>query len=612
MREYTELKRRLARGWNTWNTRSLLSHVLLPEGFAINLGLKEYAGSNQLTEALIGRQGEHDEKIHPGIRAYDGSFTELTLTWQGIELLVQSGTDGDDLLLLVTPLSIANQVRTPVLTVQSALLWNREGALSRAGDTLLATLPTRDVRVFATCESVTDPYILATTPYFVLPLAGPVGISTGRNRTVVEIQQRLAAHKAALQAERAHYGELTDVYAALQTCLAWDTIYDPLHDRVVSPVSRNWNCGSGGYVLFCWDNYFAGYMAALDNKDIAYANVIEITREQTKDGFVPNFSSANGQSLDRSQPPVGSRMVYEIYRRYGERWLLDEVFDTLLTWNRWWIAHRQSADHGLLAWGSDPFEPITGNYWELNGVNERFGGALESGLDNSPMYDDIPFDTTRHQLMLADVGLNSLYIMDCRALAEIAEVLGKTDEVAELSTRAADYTARLQTLWHEETGLFLNRRTDTGAWSHRIAPTNFYPLIAGVATQAQAERMMAEHFYNPDEFWGDWIMPSIARNDPAYPDQDYWRGRIWAPMNFLVYLGLCNYDLPQARQDLVAKSTALLLKEWREHGHVHENYSGDTGEGCNKPNSDRFYHWGGLLGLIAFMEAGYYRQTPTA
>jgi len=98
------------------------------------------------------------------------------------------------------------------------------------------------------------------------------------------------------------------------------------------------------------------------------------------------------------------------------------------------------------------------------------------------------------------------------------------------------------------------------------------------------------------------MLPSIARNDPAYPEQTYWRGRIWAPMNFLVYMGLRNYNLPAARKELADKSAALLLKEWREHRHVHENYCAETGEGCNRGNSDRFYHWGGLLGAIAIME----------
>jgi len=73
-------------------------------------------------------------------------------------------------------------------------------------------------------------------------------------------------------------------------------------------------------------------------------------------------------------------------------------------------------------------------------------------------------------------------------------------------------------------------------------------------------------------------------------------------MNFLVYLGLQRYDLAHERQALVEKSRALLLKEWRQHGHVHENYCGNTGQGCNSEHSDAFYHWGGLLGLIALIE----------
>jgi hypothetical protein len=117
--------------------------------------------------------------------------------------------------------------------------------------------------------------------------------------------------------------------------------------------------------------------------------------------------------------------------------------------------------------------------------------------------------------------------------------------------------------------------------------------------------MTAEHFYNPAEFWGEWILPAIARSDPAYPSQEYWRGRIWGPMNFLVYLALRNYDLSGARADLAEKSKALFLKNWREHRFVAENYNCETGEGGENDSSDRYYHWGGLLGFMAFIEAGY-------
>ncbi|MDR1099325.1 MAG: hypothetical protein LBL28_02475, partial [Treponema sp.] len=56
---------------------------------------------------------------------------------------------------------------------------------------------------------------------------------------------------------------------------------------------------------------------------------------------------------------------------------------------------------------------------------------------------------------------------------------------------------------------------------------------------------------------------------------------------------------------LAEKSKNLLMKEWIEQGHVHENYNGDTGEGCDVRNSDKFYHWGSLLAIPALMEAGF-------
>ena len=39
--EYLAIKQRLARGWNTWNTGSVLPHSLLPEGLGINLAFKQ-------------------------------------------------------------------------------------------------------------------------------------------------------------------------------------------------------------------------------------------------------------------------------------------------------------------------------------------------------------------------------------------------------------------------------------------------------------------------------------------------------------------------------------------------------------------------------------------
>jgi hypothetical protein len=72
-------------------------------------------------------------------------------------------------------------------------------------------------------------------------------------------------------------------------------------------------------------------------------------------------------------------------------------------------------------------------------------------------------------------------------------------------------------------------------------------------------------------------------------------------MNYLVWLGLGQYRTPtaiEARRELGEKSLALFLGEWRSKGHVHENYSATGPDSHNVANSDAFYHWGALLGLI--------------
>ncbi|MDR3060716.1 MAG: hypothetical protein LBU57_01220, partial [Dysgonamonadaceae bacterium] len=252
------------------------------------------------------------------------------------------------------------------------------------------------------------------------------------------------------------------------------------------------------------------------------------------------------------------------------------------------------------------FEKVTYHARESGGINELYGAALESGLDNSPMYDQIKFDKERHIMLLNDVGLSSLYVMDCDYLANIAEALGKNEDVKELRKREKEYRKNLQGLWDDEKGFYYNKHTDTGLLDPRTSPTNFYPLLAKASGQDQAARMINEHLLNPDEFWGEWVIPATPRNDPFFKDNIYWRGRIWAPLNFFVYLGLRNYDFENVRQSLAEKSKNLLMKSWVSNGYVFENYNATTGVGDDTTRSDKFYHWGALLGFISLIENGYF------
>ena len=590
--EYDAVQRNLAQGWNTWDVYSVGAQVLLPEGFTIRVGLKHnsalYADAF-LSDMLIGRQEKGAEKVIPGPHTWDGSYTELRLSWREHGLLLQTAHDGGDLVMLATPVG-SDAGLPPTLVVSAGVLWSRPGGAVKSGDHIEFSSPSRKVSVYWTGKEQPAAALPIDTPYFAAPFQGPMGVSTGRPRSVDQIRAVLVRQRP----------PDAGIPRAIESVMGWDTVFDPSESRVISPVSRLWSTGWGGYVLFEWDTFFAASLAAVGDRNLAYANAMEILRAATPAGLVPNYARPGGwKSFDRSESPVGAITVLGLYRKFQDIWFLRDAFDPLLGWNRWWDQHRELG--GYLVLGTDagnrPADPDDTAVGTLQ-------GAKYEGLDNSPMYDDAPFDRDTGRMHLADVGIMSLYVADCDALAEIAGVLGKHPEERELRTRAERYRAKLQTLWDEKTGTFLNKNLDTGGLSTRMSPTNFYPMLAKAATPRQASRMVNEHLLNPDEFWGEWVIPSIARSDPAFRDQEYWRGRIWGPMNYLVYLGLRNYDLSSVRRDFAQKSLALFNKEWTLYGHVHENYNAITGMGDDVSSSDRFYHWGALLGLIDYMENG--------
>jgi hypothetical protein len=595
--EYKALQASLATGWNTWYNNSVLTHVLLPQGLSISLCLSGRNNADYLKEVLPASGAvKRPEKVIFGLRSDDGSYTSLRLQYKGIELSVQTATAGADQLILVTPVKPAAEW----LVVEAGLLWGARGSIGSSDTALVMQSGTTSLLLRTTEAPVSYAYAVTTAPRLVLPLLHETGIYTGRYRSLADISTVIARARQAQEKRIAAYGSMAASFQAIQSTLAWNTIYDAPNQRVITPVSRWWSYRwAAGFVLFDWDTYFAGYMLSLFNKKLAYANAIEITKAITANGFVPNYqSSGRGSSEDRSQPPVGSTMILHIYKQHREKWFLQEVYDELLTWNRWWPAHRRIGNY--LSWGCDYTALPPGKAGAA-----RTYACYESGLDNSPMFDRVPFDTATHTLQLADVGLMSLYIADCKALAEIATVLDKKKDADELLRRAATYSVTLNTLWDEQAGAFLNKRLHDQTADRQLTPTCFYPLLANACTPEQASRMIQEHYFNPQEFYGEYVIPSVARNAPAFKDNDYWRGRIWGPLNFLVYLGMRNYDVPAARADLISRSRQLFMKHWLKDGSVYENYNAVTGEGSDVVNADAFYHWGALLVFIEFIEKGY-------
>jgi putative isomerase len=214
------------------------------------------------------------------------------------------------------------------------------------------------------------------------------------------------------------------------------------------------------------------------------------------------------------------------------------------------------------------------------------------------MWEDEPVDALRRCFKSSAVCLSSMHAHDCLTLARLARLLGREGDAGELMAAHAGLKRRINDhLWDEARGLYANRSW-SGVFSEEISPTSFFPLLAEIPEPGRAA-VLLRHLADERTFGGPWRLPSIARSSRRFtPYGDYWRGRIWPPLNYLVLQGLRKYDEIEAER-LDEVSRRIFFQEWLEHGHIHENYRADTGYGEAPPGvyhrSCPFYTWGGLL-----------------
>ncbi|MFT8723669.1 MAG: trehalase family glycosidase, partial [Acetobacter malorum] len=175
--------------------------------------------------------------------------------------------------------------------------------------------------------------------------------------------------------------------------------------------------------------------------------------------------------------------------------------------------------------------------------------------------------------------------------------LGHTEDAQTFDAMTDDTRSKIREhLWDHERSIFANRQRH-GGFVRSLGPTSFFPLICGAATPAQAQSLI-EHFSDPVRFDGPYIIPNVSRDDPAFADNVYWRGRIWPNVNYFVWHGLRRYGFVAEAALLAERSMALFNQSWRGRRIAAENYSATTGEADDQPDTDLFYSWGAMLPML--------------
>ncbi len=398
---------------------------------------------------------------------------------------------------------------------------------------------------------------------------------------------------------------------ALTDNMAWMVLYQPGHHRLYTPAGRRWifkrpDGSPDHWQIFEWDSFFNALELSVESSRLASDAVRAVLETQYPNGNIPNWRSRFGGTPDRSQPPVGAYVVLKLVQKTGDLDLLRFAYPILEKWHAFWTARgengkprRDGNANGLLEWGSDPkLVAKETPPWEKD-ATPRQRAAWESGQDDLPNWDEAGWSDDGGTLSMDCLDLNCLYALDASCMSQMAMLLDRPADAERYQAEYERVRALVdERLWNEKEGFYYDRHWD-GRFSKHKAASNFFPLIARIPDERKARRML-QHLLDPRQFWGDYVIPSISRDDPAFQarDQQYWRGTIWPPTNYLVYQGLKAYGFDVVASEFASKSAELFLRSWKSFRLCPENFDSLTGEA----GGQRYQSWGPLFVLTAVEE----------
>lgn len=396
--------------------------------------------------------------------------------------------------------------------------------------------------------------------------------------------------------------------------------------------------------LYGWDSYFI-LLGLLQDGQIEMAKSVtdQLLYQVIHYGTVLNANRT--YFLGRSQPPLLASMVLKIYEQTQDADWLKSTLPTLIEYYDYWLTephlNRESGLSRFYASGEGPAPEVIVSEVDEDGkthfdrIREFYKHESIEDYDVSLFYDEKEdkltdlfykgdrsmresgFDPTNRFgpfsvdiIHYLPVCLNVLLYTMEQDIAAIYSALSQTEQT--------DYTIEIagwkhkaqlrkhnidQYLWDEKHGLYLDYYLTTGDRHYYEFATTFYPLWAGVASDAQAAAVVKhlEKFEAPGG-----IRTSTQTSGNQWDDPFG-----WAPLQLIAVKGLKRYGYETAAARIARRFINLVVADFERSGSLLEKYDLDT---CSGEVSDEIQYgyssneigfgWtnGVVLELLAMLE----------
>ncbi len=347
-------------------------------------------------------------------------------------------------------------------------------------------------------------------------------------------------------------------------------------------------CGRDGQNL---DDAIALTAVALCEPEAAMDALRVFRDEQRKDGFVPaaiRYPGRNASAAPQESEPALPIYAWLCERLHSATWVrsfLEEMYESSRAFHEYFTAARDRDKDGLCEW--------------------QRGDRFLTG----PM----PWEAQPESDAVEALDLNCLLVMDAKALAKMAERLGRSAEAADWLRRADKRSALINAhLWDEETGFYydadrqdndftLRKRHDL----KRRGIAGFLPLTAGIASDKQA-LLLLTHLLDTSRFWRRNGIPSMAADDPAFDGNSEARGAVAVHLNYLVALGLRDAGFIREAQALTRRLARAMIENLQSEHMLPECHGADSSTGGIR----RFGIRAGVISKMIWDMKNTARKTP--
>jgi len=309
--------------------------------------------------------------------------------------------------------------------------------------------------------------------------------------------------------------------------------------------------------MYYWDNFFMSLgLVGTDQEHLITDMTLNMAHLFKRFGLIPNASRY--YFLSRSQPPFFTQMIWLAFSVLQARsdenahhFLQEMIMLAEEEHDRVWLGkhqpHRRLMDHGL------------SRYFDINFIDAL--ASCESGWDHSTRCED-------RWMEHLPIDLNTiLYVREidiAKAWMELANV-GRAQQWTERAERRKEAINNL--MWDERVGFYFDYDLKHQRVNSTATLAGFFPLWAGIATDAQAHRIVEDWLPRFEHCGG--LVTSLASQHGrqwAFPNG-------WAPLQWLVTEGLDRYGFKVEATRIREKWCGICNDIFEKSGTMWEKYN---------------------------------------